>query len=225
MSENARQIVDGRGVQRVLESLVDQRKDFIRVSSKTGFTNPTEENQREDHCLKVVFLGGKQAGCIGLLTLLAAGCKISGVVAYDSTMEELAMVLCLPRFSSVKQPEVEELLSKSDLLVSVHGREIVPLRLLKLPRFGGINVHPCLYAYRGTNPVGRLLQDGRTLASVGVHRMTEGVDEGEVLVEEFIDVAGKQSVDEVYNALYPHYSLALLKALQVLEDSIGEARY
>ncbi|GAH55096.1 unnamed protein product [marine sediment metagenome] len=57
--------------------------------------------------------------------------------------------------------------------------------------------------------------------------MTENVDEGEVLAEEFVDVTGKQSVDEVYNALYPYYSLALLKALRVLgvlEESVGEAK-
>lgn len=174
---------------------------------------------------KVFFLGGKQAGCVGLLTLLAVGCKISGIVAYDSTIEQLAIMLRLPRFSSIKEPKVENLLSKSDLLVSVHGREIVPSRLLKLPRFGGINAHPCLYAYRGADPVGRLLRDGNTLASVGVHLMTEKVDEGEVLAEEFIDVLEKHSVEEVYNALYPHYSLALLKALQVLEDSVGEAKH
>ena len=168
---------------------------------------------------KVFFLGGKQAGCVGLLTLLAVGSKISGIVAYDSTIEQLARVLNLLRFSSIRQPEVEELLYKSDLLVSVHGREIVPSRLLELPRLGGINAHPCLYAYRGANPVGRLLRDGNTLASVGIHRMTGKVDQGEVLAEEFINVEGKQSVDEVYNVLYTFYALALLKALRVLEAS------
>lgn len=166
--------------------------------------------------LKVLFLGGKQAGCIGLLTLLAAGCKIQGVVAYDNAVENLAGLLYLPTFSSVKQPVVEELLSEADLLVSVHGREIVPTRLLELPHFGGINVHPCLYRYKGANPVDRLLQDGCTRASVGVHRMAEIVDEGEVLTEEFVDVAGRQTVEEVYNVLYPFYASALLKALQIL---------
>jgi hypothetical protein len=46
--------------------------------------------------------------------------------------------------------------------------------------------------------------------------MTENVDQGEVLVEEFVDVSGKRSVDEIYNVLYPYYSIALLKALKVL---------
>ena len=88
--------------------------------------------------------------------------------------------------------------------------------LLAHTKYGGINVHPCLYGYKGANPVERLLKDGNTRASVGVHRMTAQVDEGEVLAEEFVDVTGT-TVDEVYNALYPAYATALIKALKVVE--------
>ena len=52
---------------------------------------------------------------------------------------------------------------------------------------------------------------------MGVHRMTEHLDEGEILAEEFVDVAGKQTAEEVYNVLYPFYALTLLKALRALE--------
>lgn len=217
MSENARQIVDGRGGHRVLEALREIRPFLVLDTERTLTDQPTRQGKNRG--LKVLFLGGKQAGCIGLLTLAAAGCKIQGAIAYDTAMEKLATTLNISTFSSLKQPEVEKLLSESDLLVCVHGREIVPKKLLELPRFGGINVHPCLYRYKGSNPVGRLLQDGCTQASVGAHRMTESVDEGEVLAEEFVDVTGKQSVEEVYNVLYPFYASALLKALRILATS------
>ena len=175
--------------------------------------------------MRVFFLGAKQAGSIGLLTVAAAGYRIQTVVAYDQSVLELARELAIPTLSSLRQPDIQESLLGVDLLVSVHGREIVPRELLVLPRLGSINVHPCLYRYKGANPVGRLLAEGCTLASVGVHRMTETVDEGDVLIEEFVDVTGKQTADEVYNALYPNYSLALLKALRLLEHSSGEAKH
>jgi len=198
--EKAQQMVDGQGAQRVIDAIKEA------TSNKLPPTTLGES-------LRVVFLGSKQAGCIGLLTLAAAGCKIQGVIAYDDTVQKLAGMLHTSAFSSLKQPEVQKLLSQSDLLVSVHGREIVPKNFLELPRFGGINVHPCLYRYKGSRPIDRLLQDGCTQASVGVHRMTETVDEGEVLVEEFVDVTEKHSVEEVYNVLYPFYALALLTAI------------
>jgi folate-dependent phosphoribosylglycinamide formyltransferase PurN len=215
INQKARQVVDGRGARRVIRSMQEEKNRGypMRLKTETTYTNQFSGNQRG---LKVVFVGGNQAGCVGLLTAIAAGCRIQGTVAYDNIIENLAINMKLLTFNSVKQPEVEKLLGESDLLISVHGREIISKGLLDLPRLGGINVHPCLYRYKGINPVGRLLSDGCSKASVGVHRMTENVDQGEVLVEEFVDVSGKRSVDEIYNVLYPYYSIALLKALKVL---------
>jgi methionyl-tRNA formyltransferase len=63
-----------------------------------------------------------------------------------------------------------------------------------------------------------LLKDKNPKASVGVHYMTERVDAGEVIIEEFVDVSGKETVVEVYNELYPYYAITLLKALKIISD-------
>jgi methionyl-tRNA formyltransferase len=168
--------------------------------------------------INVSLMAGKQAGCIGLLSLYAANCDIIGVVAYDELVNQLAKKLNLPTFSSLKEDEFIKLVNKSDLLVSVHGREIVPIEILKVPPLGCINVHPCLYQYKGRNPVGRLLRDKNTKASVGVHYMLEEVDAGEVIVEKFVNVSGKNTIDEVYNVLYPYYALTLLEAVNKIRD-------
>ena len=170
--------------------------------------------------LKTAFVGGKQAGCIGLLTLCAAGCTPRAVVAYDEMVLQLSNSLGLPTERSVRESGFEAALSECDLLVSVHGREIVSKRQLDLTALGGINVHPCLYGYKGSDPVNRLIQDGNTKASIGVHRMTEQVDEGEVLVEDFVNVDGKTTAEAVYNALYPYYSMTLLKALSIMSQRL-----
>ena len=165
-----------------------------------------------------MFLGGRQAGCVGLLTMLAAGYAIRGVVAYDSLVSNLASKFGLPIYGSIKRPEVAELLRDCDVLVSVHCREIVPKELLDLPRVGSVNAHPCLFLYKGSSPVQKLIRDKGKFASVGVHRMTEVVDEGEVLSELYTNVEGAGSVKEVYNELYPFYSMAILDALRKLEE-------
>lgn len=166
--------------------------------------------------LKVVFLGGKQAGCVGLLATIAAGCCVQALVHYDDLVDGLGVALHLPRFASIAADGLRETLTASDLLISVHGREVVSSDLLSLPRLGGINVHPCLYAYKGADPVGRLLADRNPRASVGVHRMTQELDRGSVLVEEFVDVSEAKTVTDVYNRLYPHYAIALLKAISLV---------
>lgn len=163
---------------------------------------------------RVVFMGGRQAGCIGLLTVRAAGCTVPVVVAYDAAVRDLAAALELPVAESIHAPQVRRALAEADALVCVHGLEIVPPDLLALPRLGGLNVHPCLFRYKGAHPVERLLRDGWPEASVGVHRMTELVDEGDVLSEMRVDVRGKRTADEVYNALYPLYACVLLDGLR-----------
>jgi methionyl-tRNA formyltransferase len=159
-------------------------------------------------------MGGKQAGCVGLLTLVALRHNILTVVVYDEIIAGLSAHLHLPISTSIK--DQADLLSRSDLLISVHGREIVPNKLLELPKLGCINLHPCLYKYKGMNPVNRMLKDKETMASVGSHYMTDKVDEGEVIVEDYFNVAGSISAEEVYNRLYPIYSHVLIKTLDRL---------
>lgn len=169
--------------------------------------------------LRVVYLGGKQAGCIGLLTLFGADCEVLGVVGYDEHVRRLTQVLQLPLFSSVREQKLQTCLREADLMVCVHGRERVPKTLLDLPRLGGINVHPCLYSYKGASPIERLLKDNNPRASVGVHKMEEEVDRGEVLTEEFVNVSEQRSVVGVYNALYPFYATTLLRVIEQMRQA------
>lgn len=167
---------------------------------------------------KVIFLGGKQAGVIGLLTTISFGCDVRAVVTVSDELRQVAQELQLPVYNSVIN--VQHLLNDIDLMISVHSREIVPQSLLDIPRLGGINVHPCLSEYKGKNPIQRFLNGSSKQASVGVHKMTELVDMGQTLKEIFIDVNREEvkTVIEVYNLIYPYYSLALIKALQELRN-------
>ena len=88
--------------------------------------------------------------------------------------------------------------------------------LLRLPKHGAINVHPYLYKYKGANPVKQALRDKNFKASVGAHIMEDKVDEGKVLIEEFIDVSVVNSVEEIYNRLYPSYCSVIFKILNIV---------
>ena len=166
--------------------------------------------------LKVCFMGGSQAGIIGALTLLSAGHKIISAVSYFEELSIILKNLNISLCSSVKNASFLKALKNSDLLICVHGREIVEEKFLVLPKFGCINVHPYLYRYKGAMPVERAIKDKNFKASVGVHKMQKEVDGGNVLTEEFVDVCGAKTAKEIYNKLYPYYSLALLKALKII---------
>jgi methionyl-tRNA formyltransferase len=161
-------------------------------------------------------MAGKQAGVIGILTALAKKIDILAVVAYDEFVKIVARELCIPVFATVYDKKFIKYLTYCDLLISIHGREVIPRELLSLPKIGCINLHPCLYRYKGKNPIERLLRDGETKASVGSHWMTEKVDTGHTISEEFVNIKGLKTVTEVYNTLYPYYSFVLLKTLDIV---------
>lgn len=165
--------------------------------------------------LKIVFIGSKQAGAIGALTVLAAGVKILAAVSYCKDLNNILKLLKIPIHKSVKDKKLIKTIKRSDLILCVHGREIVESELLALPKFKSINIHPYLYKYKGSNPVGRALKDEEFCASVGAHIMEKEVDSGKVLVEEFVDVNGIHSVEGIYNKLYPYYSKVILKVLDM----------
>jgi methionyl-tRNA formyltransferase len=162
-------------------------------------------------------MGAKQAGIIGLLTALAKGHRIVRAVSYSEDLSDLLGDLRIPGHRSIHEDGFVEAMKNADLLLSVHGREIVGRRLLEMPKLGAINVHPFLYKYKGANPVERALTDGEKRGSVGVHFMTERVDEGPVVCEEFIELPAVASVVEVYNLLYPLYARAIARSLDELE--------
>ena len=169
--------------------------------------------------MKIIFYGGKQAGTVALLTLLARGEEVVCVIPVDETVEETAkrFELNIKKIKDINEKEFVDYLKslKPDLLVCCHGRQILKEDLLSI---GCINLHPCLYKYKGADPIVRLLADKETRASVGVHWMRKEVDEGEVIVERFLEVDGS-GVVEVYNQLYPLYSQALVEALNRIKEN------
>ena len=50
----------------------------------------------------------------------------------------------------------------------------------------------------------------------------EEIDEGTVLVENFVDVSGAGSVIEIYNKLYPYYAVVVSKILDAIRHKLRE---
>jgi len=157
---------------------------------------------------------------LATLIILSKNHHLLGVVSYSQELNEILKCLNIRIFKSIKDSEFNELLKKADLLLSVHGREIVPLNILRLPHLKCINIHPYLYKYKGAYPIKQALEEKNWRASVGAHFMTEKIDEGEVIVEEFKDVDPKDSEEEIYNQLYFLYCKVIIKVLEYFEDKM-----
>ena len=167
--------------------------------------------------MKIIFYGGRQAGMVSLLTLLALKEEIVCVIPVDNIVEKTAkrFGLKVRKVKDINNKKFVKYLKslRPNLFVCCHGRQIFKKDILAI---GCINLHPCLYKYKGANPIERLLKDKEKKASVGVHWMTEEIDRGKVIAEEFFSVSGKTPI-EIYNELYPVYSKVLIKALNKIK--------
>jgi len=168
--------------------------------------------------LKICFMGGKEAGINAVLTVLSEGHDIICAASYSDDLTDMLGRHKVPVSDSINDAAFILALHKADLLLSVHGREVVPSELLAKPSRGSVNVHPFLYAYKGKDPVGRALNEGNFKASVGAHIMTDELDGGKLLVEEFLDISGTKTREEAYEKLYPVYQRVVKQVLDVISN-------
>lgn len=171
--------------------------------------------------MKIFFYGGRNSGMAVLLGVIASGHEVVGVVPVDRPVEEIAKKLGIPVFKpkNINFPEIVDFIKeqKVELFLCCHGRQIIKENLLNV--VPSINMHPLLFRYHGAAPVARMLAANETKASVAAHWMTTEVDQGEVVVENFLEVVGKTEV-EVYNELYWLYVVTCLEALEKIKDTL-----
>ena len=153
--------------------------------------------------MKVMFYGGRQSGMIVLLSILAKKIEVCYVIPEDDIVRTVAdqFNIKIIEKGQVNDKIVADIVKKDkiDLFVCCHGKRIIKDNILGSCEC--INVHPCLYKYKGAEPISRLIKDDNTKASVAVHKMTDKVDDGDVMIELFKDVE-LDSVVSVYNQLY-----------------------
>ena len=98
--------------------------------------------------------------------------------------------------------------------VAAFGR-ILPERLLTLPKYGAVCVHPSMLPkYRGAAPIQRAVMNGEKQTGVSVMQMDPGIDTGDILLRETVEITD----NDTYGSL--HDRLAVLGA-RLLTDALG----
>ena len=88
-------------------------------------------------------------------------------------------------------------------VVTLHGYlRIIPKEICE--KYEIYNLHPGLIdkypSLKGFNPQERAFKEGYSHAGCVIHKVTSGVDEGEILLSQGVSIEGK-SLNEVYNSL------------------------
>lgn len=107
-------------------------------------------------------------------------------------------------------------LSPDVICVAAYGM-LLPPDVLKIPRFGCVNVHASLLpAYRGAAPIHRALLAGEREVGVSIMAMEEGLDTGAYALQRSVP-AEDRSIEELTDVLAETGAEALIEALSRLE--------
>jgi len=109
-----------------------------------------------------------------------------------------------------------------DAAVVVAFGQILPAAVLDAPRLGSFNLHGSLLPrWRGAAPIQRAVMAGDRVSGVQVMRMTEGLDEGPVLMSETVRIDALETAGSLHDRLAPIGAALLVRALDALAR--GEA--
>ena len=106
------------------------------------------------------------------------------------------------------------------IVVSAYGN-ILPQRILDIPKFGCVNLHGSLLPkYRGAAPIQWSVINGDKLTGVTTMLMDAGLDTGDMLLVSEKIISEDETAGEVFDALADLCPELLIKTLKGLEEGI-----
>lgn len=129
---------------------------------------------------------------------------------------------------SFKAAEVRDWVSRCqpDLIVLAFVTQIIPPELFRLARQGAINFHPSLLPRRrGASAMHWSILQGDKETGITVHYIDEGIDTGDIVLQEAVPIDPDDSVKTLYfQKLYPLGVKLLCQAVAGLREGRLEPR-
>ena len=105
-----------------------------------------------------------------------------------------------------------------ELIVVVAYGCILPKSVLELPKYGCINLHVSLLPkYRGSAPIQWAVLNGDAETGVTIQQMAEGIDTGDILLVEPIDIDPEETSGELFDRVSAVGAKTLVTALEKIE--------
>lgn len=105
-----------------------------------------------------------------------------------------------------------------DCIVVVAYGQILPKEILELPKYGCINVHASLLPrYRGAAPIQRCIIDGEKETGVTTMYMAEGLDTGDMILSEKLEITETMTASELHDKLSEIGAGLIVKTLEQAE--------
>ncbi|MCE0496936.1 MAG: methionyl-tRNA formyltransferase [Methylacidiphilales bacterium] len=107
---------------------------------------------------------------------------------------------------------------KPDLIVVAAYGQLLPREVLTLPPLGCLNVHASLLPkYRGASPIHAAIAAGEKQSGVTIMWMDEGLDTGDILLQEAITLGRRETTETLHDRLAELGAGVLIKAIKLIQ--------
>jgi len=186
--------------------------------------------------LKIIFMGTPEFSVYSLEAIKESSHELIAVVTQPDKpkgrgkqmapppVKEWAVKHNIPVYQPVKVRGNREFIDEikglcPDLIVTAAYGQILPKELLVIPPLGCINVHASLLpAYRGASPIQQALINGDTRTGISIMYMDEGMDTGDVILQEELEIAADENAGSLHDRLAELGGKVLLKVLKMFEE-------
>lgn len=186
--------------------------------------------------MKIVFMGTPDFAVPCLERLISDGHEIIAVVTQPdrpqsrgmkmtaSPVKECALKYNIPVYQPEKIKKDREFIEKykemnPELAVVVAFGQILSKELLDIPQKGNINVHGSLLPkYRGAAPIQWSVINGDKQTGVTTMFMDEGMDTGDMLLKEVVEIGAEETAGELFDRLSVLGAEVLSKTIDKLQD-------
>jgi len=184
--------------------------------------------------MKILFMGTPDFAVPCLEKIMEAGYEVVGVVTQPDRPKGRKGEMTPPPVKAaalrhnlpVLQPEKvrdEAVLSElealgADLLVTAAYGQLLPKRLLEMPRLGCVNVHASLLPrWRGGAPIHRSIIEGDKESGVTIMRMVQALDAGAMISQVVVPIDELDTVSTLHDKLAAAGSDLLMETLPAIE--------
>ncbi len=184
--------------------------------------------------MKTVFMGTPDFAVGTLKALLASRHEVLAVVTQPdkpkgrgkamqfTPVKAVAAEAGVPVYQPLRVREeafiaqLEEL--NPDVIVVVAFGQMIPKRILEMPKYGCVNVHGSLLPkYRGAAPIQWAVIDGEAVSGVTTMKMDAGLDTGDMLLKREVMLDKEETGGSLFDKLSAVGAELLIETLDALE--------
>lgn len=186
--------------------------------------------------IRIVWVGFHEEGVEAFLSILDQGYKVDAFITLDEMAfarrsagsreyEHICNEYDVPyyMFNTIKGNDAFQLIDSlaPDLLVVLGWSEILPEKLLQIPKIGTVGAHAALLPHnRGSAPINWAIIHGENKTGNTMMWLTPKVDAGEIIDQIAFDITPYDTCKTLYDKVAETNAIMLTRLLKKLENGI-----